>query len=163
MGAVVSSTASSVELERLLSLWLQNYASSPTCAKFKYLAYVRSFVKTGVWHTAFSSAWNCMEHITGLEAEAYVLALQWIASHNVTGQRIIFLSDSRVVIGAMAKGRSSSPFLSLRYRRVAALRMAHVIEAYLVYVPIDINPTDEPPPSELVTRSHEISSESRRG
>ena len=73
-----------------------------------------------------------MGHINGLDADAY----------NSTGQQILFLSDSRVVTGAMAEGRSSSPLLSLRYRRVATV--AHDIGAYLVYVPTNINPADEP-------------------
>lgn len=104
-GAVVSCTATSSELETLLSLWHQHAASTSLSTKLKYLAYVRSFVKRKVWHTALTHTWRRMEHINGLEAEAYVLALQWIASHQVVGQRILFLSDSKVVIGAMTKGR----------------------------------------------------------
>ena len=54
------------------------------------------------------------------------------------------LSDSRVCVGAFAKGRSSSRKLNYVLRRVAGLTLSHDLTLDLVCVPTWANPADAP-------------------
>ena len=93
-GAVVYSCATEVELETLLDAWLKYTKTHLMIHKLKYLALVRSFVTKRVWKIAFSHTWTKREHINGLEAESYILALQWITTLNASSQRVVILFDS---------------------------------------------------------------------
>ena len=64
-------------------------------------------------------------HINVLEAEAYLLWLRWLLrSVHRHGVRAVCLVDSKVVLGGVAKGRSSSGPILRVLRRVAALQIA---------------------------------------
>ena len=54
------------------------------------------------------------------------------------------LIDSKVVVGAMAKGRSGSPQLNGFLRRVAALCFSGGLSLSVVYIPTEFNPADFP-------------------
>jgi hypothetical protein len=61
------------------------------------------------WAPVKSCPWHYTEHINVPEARAYGLALRWRARNaQWHGQRFVHLLDSQVVLGAQAKGRSSS-------------------------------------------------------
>ena len=60
------------------------------------------------------------------------------------GHRVVVLIDSRVVIGAVAKGRSSSTPLNALLRRLAALCFAGGLVLHCVFVPTSHNPSDWP-------------------
>ena len=84
------------------------------------------------------------DHIHVLEGESLLIMLRWIlrscARH---AARVVILLDSSVVVGAAAKGRSSSR-LNAIMRRAAALELAGDLLVYWVLVPSDENPSDVP-------------------
>ena len=87
------------------------------------------------WHT---------DNINMLEGEAMLIMLRWIlrscARHS---SRVVILLDSSAVLGAAAKGRSSSRVGRIM-RRAAALELAGDLMVYLVLVPSAENPSDIP-------------------
>ena len=84
------------------------------------------------------------EHINLREARAAAHYLKWIllstARHR---RRLVPLVGSRVVVGAVGKGRSSSQPLNVFPKSIAALCFA-VLEAQVIYIPAEINPADYP-------------------
>ena len=57
---------------------------------------------------------------------------------------MVLLVDAQAVLGAVAKGRSSSPSLQREIMRIAALQLVGGILLKLVYVPSEDNPADAP-------------------
>ena len=83
-------------------------------------------------------------HINVLEADAYVLWLRWLL-HNRrhhSSKRVVCLLDSKVVLGATSKGRTSAPGLRHAVRQAAALTLAEGLLVREIYVPTDCNPAD---------------------
>jgi hypothetical protein len=84
-------------------------------------------------------------HNNILEAEAYLLWLRWLLRSSCRhGCRAVCLVDSKVVLGGVVKGRSSSAPILRVLRRVAALTLAGDLLVRLVYVPTECNPADAP-------------------
>ena len=102
-------------------------------------------LKQSDFHTVLSVRAKNRAHNNILECEAYLLWLKWLLRntrfHNC---RATCLVDSKVVIGGVMKGRSSSRPLLRVLRRVAAMQLAGNILARLVYVPTECNPSDPP-------------------
>lgn len=96
------------------------------------------------WRVAFSHKWRKNEHINGLEAASAVMALEWIIKSRIRNSRVIMLTDSQVVQGALRKGRSSSIPILLRCRKFAALSIAHNIKICVAYIPSRLNPAGGP-------------------
>ena len=75
-------------------------------------------------------------HVNILEAEALLLWLRWLVRgpkyHNT---KAVCLCDSKVTIGAVCKGRSSSKPLLRVLRRIAALSMASGVQIRVVFFP----------------------------
>ena len=83
-------------------------------------------------------------HINVLEGEALVLFLRWLLrSGGNHSTRVVVLLDSAVLLGAAAKGRSSSQ-LNRLLRKVAAMTLAGNIQLHLIFVPSSENPADFP-------------------
>jgi hypothetical protein len=97
------------------------------------------------WSTIVSSKWRWPSHINLLEVEAALLGIRWTLSHpDSLGRRVVIYSDSRVAVGALTKGRSSSfPLLRL-LRRVAAHVLSSGIQVYYRWLPSGDNPADGP-------------------
>merc|ERR1712194_324101 len=57
---------------------------------------------------------------------------------------MLFLSDSRVVVGAMSKGRSSSKQLNYELRRCCGVALRRGLTIDLVWIPTWGNPADAP-------------------
>jgi hypothetical protein len=95
--------------------------------------------------TIFSTKARQSAHINILEAEAYLLWLRWLlrsgTRHSV---RTVCLVDSKVVLGGVNKGRSSSLPILRVLRRTAALQLAGDLLVRLIYVPTECNPADAP-------------------
>jgi hypothetical protein len=85
------------------------------------------------------------EHINLREGRAFIAYLRWILrAWSRHGHRVVVLVDSKVWLGAAAKGRSSSWSLNCLLRRVAALVMAAGLQLHLIFVPSAHNPSDPP-------------------
>ena len=83
------------------------------------------------------------EHINLREARAVVQFLKWVPrSSSRHCSKIVLLVDSRVVVGAVAKGRSGSFTLNAFLKRIAALTMAGGLVLSVIFVPTEFNPAD---------------------
>jgi len=97
------------------------------------------------WSTIVSKRWRDEEHINVLELRSLTTGVKWVCSHpSALGCRVWMLSDSSVVVGAVSKGRSSSPSVLRRLRHLSAWLLAAGLQLRVSYVPSEINPADEP-------------------
>ena len=85
-----------------------------------------------------------LPHINILEARAVRMLVEQLAADGVTHARIVCLCDSRVVVGAFSKGRSSSRQLNFELRKTAACCLLYGLTLDLVWVPTWGNPADAP-------------------
>lgn len=84
-------------------------------------------------------------HINLEEADALIRYVRWVLrSKSRFCHRLVVLVDSKVVIGAVAKGRSSSASLNALVRRLAALCCAGGILLHCIFIPTSHNPSDWP-------------------
>lgn len=113
---------------------------------------ITAFVRSKKWTLAFAHTWTRREHINALEASAALMGLEWAVSHDIVGYRVLLLSDSMFVLGALTKGRSSSSRLSLYCCRLAALSLAHDFVSTFCYVSTQCNPADGPSRSRPIIR-----------
>jgi hypothetical protein len=98
-----------------------------------------------VWRTIVSSPWRIPEHINVLELRSVMVALRWALSFpSSVRHRLLVLSDSSVAVGALSKGRSSSPTLLRRLRTVAAMVLASGLALSVAWLPTAANPADGP-------------------
>ena len=105
----------------------------------------RSFTEEGRWIHCISSRWKKQEHIDGLELQAVNAALRWSLSRPCAlGRRLLFASDSTVVVGAIGKGRSSTFRLLWRMRLMALLLLASGTYLNVVWLRSGDNPADYP-------------------
>ena len=106
---------------------------------------VEELVQQRDWSVILASRWRRDEHINVLELRAVHTAVRWALSYPLTfGCRIRILSDSKVTIGCVSKGRSSSASLLRRMRCLSASLLAAGVGVDLQYVPSALNPADEP-------------------
>ena len=80
-----------------------------------------------------------------MEGRALLRYVRWILrSKKRFGHRLVVLLDSKVVIGAVTKGRSSSRPLNALLRQLAALCFAGGLVLHCVFIPTSHNPSDWP-------------------
>ena len=85
------------------------------------------------------------EHINVEKAKGLLCYVRWLLrSGSRFGHRVVVLSDSRFVIGAVSKGRSSPTRLNRVIRQLAALCFAGGLLLHLVFIPTEHNPADHP-------------------
>lgn len=97
------------------------------------------------WSTIVSSRWRFPgEHINSLELRSLLLAVRWVLSHKVVDCRVLMFSDSRVVVDAVRKGRSSSFALLRVMRSLSALLLVSGLRLELSWIPSELNPADGP-------------------
>ena len=98
------------------------------------------------WQSIISCRWKASpEHINVLECRALGLALRWRArAAKQLGKHFIHLVDSQVVLGATAKGRSSSFRLRHILMRNAAVQLGGFLRPVLGYCRSHTNPADRP-------------------
>jgi hypothetical protein len=136
-GVVMRSLDNSLELTPFLS------ASFPAEANGEPTAQCRAWVAASRWGTIVSKRWARAEHINCLEARAVLSAVRWALSYpRAFDHRLCILSDSRVAIGAIRKGRSSSFGLLVVLRALSALALGCGSQLRLHWLPTDINPAD---------------------
>ena len=84
-------------------------------------------------------------HINIEEGIALIRYLKWVLrSSSRFNHRVVLLVDSKVVLGAVAKGRSSSKPLNALVRRAAALCFAGGLTLHCVFISTKHNPADWP-------------------
>ena len=93
------------------SLWNQAQAArcTNTLSQNHELPIVKLIANTCTWEKTLCHRWLQKEHINNLEAAAAILALEAAIRGGARNQRVIMLTDSLVVLGALQKGRYSSP------------------------------------------------------
>ena len=84
------------------------------------------------------------KHINLLELESLISFLERITSEGIRARRLLVVVDSRVVLGAVSKGRSSSREINFLLRKLGFWCLAHDIALELVWVPTWANPADAP-------------------
>ena len=98
------------------------------------------------WRDVISTKWQLTgEHINVLECRALVLAMRWrFRDIQHVGTKFLHLVDSKVTLGVVAKGRTSS----WRMRRVVAKANALLLAGFstmaLGFVRTHLNPADRP-------------------
>ena len=103
--------------------------------------------------TSFSIKAERTEHINVMEAHASILMLKWVLrSRKRFGYRVVFGLDSKVWLGAIAKGRSSSPALAPLCRRMAALLLASGTIPHYVFIYSQENPSDGPSRGQAIAK-----------
>jgi hypothetical protein len=86
-----------------------------------------------------------VEHVNIQELQALLHELRHTVTHGTgAGIRKVVLVDSRVVVGAWAKGRSSAQRLNSLLRSGMAWQLFGRVKLCLVWVPTDLNPSDDP-------------------
>ena len=106
---------------------------------------VRRIITNNIWATISSYAFTWEDRIEILEGWALLSGLKWVAADPRNhGQRISFLIDSMTLLGAVAKGRSSTRRLNRICKRVAAILLATGIRPVWVWVESEFNPADAP-------------------
>lgn len=96
------------------------------------------------WVATHSIAFEKRDHINLLELE---MIRQEIRDRVVSGRghcRVVNLCDSRVVVGAFGKGRSSFKQMNQKLRAILPWAIAGEISLTNIWVPTDCNPADHP-------------------
>ena len=102
-------------------------------------------IAKSAFHTVLSAKKQYTAHSGALEATGVHQMLKWLLrSPSKQNHRIPALVDAKAVLGALAKGRSSSNTLKLEVRRISALTLAGNFLMKYVYIPSEDNPADAP-------------------
>ena len=103
------------------------------------------WTRSSDWHLLFRSDWQRQEHQHVLELRTLVnLGRHLARSRRSWGRTYLAVTDSLVCLGALAKGRSSSPPLLRLLRRWASIRFGLGISYALRWVPSGRNLADGP-------------------
>ena len=100
---------------------------------------------SGGWRMARAGAWRIPpRHITLGEIKTSYLAGEHVASRprSSAGLRTIFLGDNQASLGALAKGRSSSPLMGSVCRKWLSLSLVASIFPVWVYIRSKASPSD---------------------
>ena len=107
--------------------------------------------------------WPHDERPEVVELRTFMSGVKWLLrSAKRIGKRQMFLIDSRVVLGAARKGRSS--FLQLAYfmRKLSVLLMFSGTTTHCLYIPTEFNPADGPSRGHKRKRRKSLSSTQMR-
>ena len=96
------------------------------------------------WAETQTLPFKTTDHINLLELEMVHQELKDIIRQGKQELRQVNLCDSRVVVGAYAKGRSSARAINRRLKSCLALSLGAGIHLINVWVPTDKNPADYP-------------------
>ena len=84
-------------------------------------------------------------HSSTLQAGGVVLGLKWMLRQaRLHSCRATFLIDAQVVLGAVAKGRSSAGAIKRDTQLTAALLLAGKVALFCTYISSEDNPAEDP-------------------
>ena len=102
-------------------------------------------IQSRSWRDVISSSWRYPAHINALETITLLTAVRWTMSfRDSINHRLLMISDSSTVVGAMNKGRSSAHRILRPLRSIACLLLAARCALRVMWVPSEFNPADEP-------------------
>ena len=102
-------------------------------------------LQTKDFNSIFSVLCHEDEHINLREARAVLLYVRWLLRRRDRHRhRVVILVDSKVVVGAITKGRSGSRVLNSILMKISALCFAGGLRLCIIYVPTEHNPSDYP-------------------
>ena len=96
------------------------------------------------WSVLFSYRFRHQDHIDVLELTALTSLIKHLGNRGARRQRILCCVDSRVVLGAVSKGRSSSRRLNFCLRKLAFECLGASLSVDLLWLPSWGNPADAP-------------------
>ena len=118
--------------------------AAPPTALFDKRAAAAAFCVREHWSVYFGYEFRRLRHINFLEMEALASLLKRLKGEKVFAKRILVFLDSRVCVGAVAKGRSSSRSLNAVLRRIAGMLFAQGNMQEVVWVATWAIPADAP-------------------
>ena len=105
--------------------------------------WVRELAGSLSWRRRFEYRFRRADHINVLEAVAYGTLVRNLAATSPESRPVI-LTDSRVVLGAASKGRSSSTALNVPLRSLLPYVLGGDLYPGGIHVSTDLNPADGP-------------------
>jgi len=119
-------------------------ADEPASELVDHRSFVSPFCASVSWRVICQYKFRYVKHINILEAESLLTAVRWIVKQGYRSCRCIFLVDSRVLTGAVCKGRSSSIQLNYVLRKLAGYALTYDLYYEIVWVQTEFNPADAP-------------------
>ena len=102
-------------------------------------------LRTKDFNSVFTIRCHEDEHINLREARAVLVYLRWLLRSRDRHKRcVVLLVDSKVVVGAITKGRYGSRTLNLLLRKISCLCFAGGLRLCIILVPTEHNPADYP-------------------
>ena len=123
--------------------WEKHHVAPPTSMEQAPAALVDTLMKHQ-WTATQSCRFAKAEHINLLELEMVHQEVRDRINTNRGRCRVVNLCDSRVVVGAYAKGRSSSKYMNHRLRANLPWCLAGGVSVSNLWVSTDCNPADYP-------------------
>jgi len=109
-------------------------------------------LRQDAFRTVLSIKHRFSAHATLLEAHGVRLAVGWIArSPQKHSRRVVLLIDSKAILGAMCKGRTSARSIRAQIKRICAIALAADLTLYCIYIPSEHNPADAPSRGRSIT------------
>ena len=105
---------------------------------------VNEFVESLRWENPIGYDFKTTQHINIQELKALEDEIRRRTSAGEHDLRVVVCCDSRVVVGAIAKGRSSSRALSMHLRKLCVLCVSFGIQLRVLWVGTKSNPADHP-------------------
>ena len=96
------------------------------------------------WSATHQCKFNHKQHINILEMKMVKAELKGLVKQQSEPHRAVLLVDSRVVVGAFSKGRSSSRQLNRILRSMVGWLIAGQVSLHLIWVGTKANPADHP-------------------
>lgn len=117
---------------------------------------VNDVLATSRWKPLRAWRWKAKSHINVLESSTIVSLLKEVAWKEPDTRQVI-LSDSRVSIGCISKGRSPSFLLQRQCKMSGALQAAAGIYPSLCFAPTRLNTADDPTRLQAIREAYQSS------
>lgn len=105
---------------------------------------LESLMQAHCWSTTEKCRFNHRQHINVLEMRMVKAELKHLVKTSIDPHRAVLLVDSRVVVGAYSKGRSSSKQLNRLLRSMLGWSIVGQKSLHLIWVGTKSNPADHP-------------------